>query len=205
MFKNNKIFKLNKHGEKKRVFFVKGLKIRFKGKNAELTLPYKIKFKNSRIELGNNCKVIIQDTNRRINSIQIFANADNTTCEIGKNLVATCNLTIIANREPNLKVLIGDNCMFGTNVILRTTDSHSIINEKGETINFGGDIIISDNCWLAMDVTVLKNVKIAEGVVVGTGSIVTKNLDTPNAIYVGVPAKLTKTNIRWSPQAPSKE
>ena len=44
---------------------------------------------------------------------------------------------------------------------------------------------------------VLKNLKINKNIVVGAGSIVTKDLDIENSIYAGTPAKLIKSKIGW--------
>jgi acetyltransferase-like isoleucine patch superfamily enzyme len=56
-------------------------------------------------------------------------------------------------------------------------------------------IIIGDDVWLGDGVKVIsgsKPLKIARGIIVGAGSIVTKSLDTEYGIYAGVPAKLIK-------------
>lgn len=54
-----------------------------------------------------------------------------------------------------------------------------------------GDIIIEDNAWLGVNVTVLDGVRIGEGSVIGAGSIVTH--DIPDfAIAVGSPARVVK-------------
>ena len=52
----------------------------------------------------------------------------------------------------------------------------------------GGDVIIEDYAWLASNVTILPNIKIGKGAVVGTGAIVTKDV-APYTIVAGVPAK----------------
>ena len=88
--------------------------------------------------------------------------------------------------------------MFGGNIVLRTTDSHPIYDlTTNELINKGGDIIIGNNVWIAKNGTILKNTKIADGCIIATESIVTKDCLTPNSIYAGSPAKLVKQNIKW--------
>ena len=105
---------------------------------------------------------------------------------------------LIVNKEANKKISIGKDCMFATNVLIRTTDSHTIIDQKTkEVINYAQDITIGDNVWLAYGVTVLKGANIASGSIVGAESVVTKSCDEPNAIYAGVPAKKIRSNIKW--------
>ncbi len=52
-------------------------------------------------------------------------------------------------------------------------------------------VVIEDDCWLGFGVIVLPGVKIAEGCVIGAGSVLTKSTE-PYGIYIGSPAKLYK-------------
>ncbi len=55
-----------------------------------------------------------------------------------------------------------------------------------------GDIVIEDDAWLGVGVTVLDNVKIGKGAVIGAGAVVTS--DVPEGmIATGVPAKVIGT------------
>ena len=52
-------------------------------------------------------------------------------------------------------------------------------------------VIINDNCWIGGHVCVMPGVSIGEGVIIGAGSVVTK--DIPDfVIAAGVPAKVIK-------------
>ena len=100
--------------------------------------------------------------------------------------------------ESNLHVNIGDDCMFATDVCLRTTDAHAIYDvDTKEVQNPGKSINIGNHVWLGLGVTVLKGVNIADNCVIGTRSTVTKDCATPNSIYAGLPAKMIKTGINW--------
>ena len=54
-----------------------------------------------------------------------------------------------------------------------------------------GNITIDDNCWIAANVTILNNVHIGKGSVIGAGAVVTKNIPE-NSIAVGIPAEVIK-------------
>jgi acetyltransferase-like isoleucine patch superfamily enzyme len=54
-----------------------------------------------------------------------------------------------------------------------------------------GKIVIEDDVWLGVGVTVLSGVNIGKGAVIGAGSIVTKNIPA-DAIAAGRPAKVLK-------------
>lgn len=55
-----------------------------------------------------------------------------------------------------------------------------------------GSVEIGDGVWCAAKVTILPGVKIADGCVIAAGAVVTKDLDEPNCLYGGVPAKLIR-------------
>ena len=61
-----------------------------------------------------------------------------------------------------------------------------------------GKIVIADDVWLGVGVTVLSGVSIGKGAVIGAGSIVTTNI-APDAIAVGRPAKVVKMRSYLSP------
>lgn len=200
----NKIYKIDKTGRKKRVFWVKGLNVNFTGKNAIVILHRPIaRFQNCQITCGNNCKIEIGGSRHILNKLNIFAMAKNVECKIGKSFSCTNGCEILLHKEPNLSVIIGDDCMFGSNIMLRTSDVHTIYDlNTQKVLNYGKSIKIGNHCWLAMNVTVLKGVTIANNCVIGSRSTVTRNCEVENSIYVGAPAKLKKTNIGWDRQIP---
>lgn len=54
-----------------------------------------------------------------------------------------------------------------------------------------GPIVIEDDVWLGVNVTVLPNVRIGRGAVVGASAVVTKDVP-PYAIVAGVPARVLR-------------
>ncbi len=97
--------------------------------------------------------------------------------------------------------MIGNNVMMGSDVKLITIEhsykDSSIPMQKQKSIY--SPIVIEDDVWLGDGVKVIsgsKSVKISKGVIVGAGSIVTKNLDIENGIYVGTPAKFLKSRFK---------
>lgn len=196
---NNNIFVVDENGNKKRVKKIKGLKIKFKGANSTVTIHKPmLNFIECEAFCGDNVNIEIKSSKHSAKAIKIYAERENTTAIIGKNFSCQNYCSFLLNKEPNKTISIGDNCMFGGNIVLRTTDSHPIYDlTTNELINKGGDIIIGNNVWIAKNVTILKNTKIADGCIIGTESIVTKDCEKNNSVYVGNPAKLIKENIRW--------
>jgi acetyltransferase-like isoleucine patch superfamily enzyme len=52
------------------------------------------------------------------------------------------------------------------------------------------DILIGKNCWIGMNVVILPGVCLADEIIVGAGSIVTKSFMTKGSILAGNPARL---------------
>ncbi len=105
------------------------------------------------------------------------------------------------NIRGNAECRIGKYCAFGYGIHILTTN-HEIVypnlqvalNRRHGFVNLEkskGAVIIGNNVWLGDEVVVLSGVEIGDGAVVGTGSVVTKNV-RPFAIVHGVPAKLAE-------------
>ena len=96
--------------------------------------------------------------------------------------------------------MIGNNVMIGADVKLITIEhgykDNSIPMQKQKSVY--SPIVIEDDVWLGDGVKVIsgsKSLKISKGIIVGAGSIVTKNLDIENGIYIGSPAKFLKSRF----------
>lgn len=196
---NNKIYVVDKKGNKRRVLFVRGLEVKFAGENSTIILHEPIiKFKQSKIFLKSNCNVEIGASKKEAKKFLVLAYGNYQNLKIGDNFSCTNDCKFLFSKEAGRKIVVGDDCMFASNVVIRSSDVHTITDRStGEILNYGKDVIIKDNVWLAMNTTVLKGVTIEEGCVVGTGSIATKSCDEPHSIYVGIPARKIKSNINW--------
>ena len=94
---------------------------------------------------------------------------------------------------------IGDGCMLSDYIDIRTTDNHAIFDRNAKNrINFESDIILHPNVWVGTRSIILKGTEIAEGCIVGAGSVVTHQHYTPHAIIAGNPARIAKENITWT-------
>lgn len=105
----------------------------------------------------------------------------------GKNVYANFNLTLVDDTH----IYVGDYTMFGPNVTVATA-GHPILPElrqKGLQYNF--PVHIGKNCWLGAGVVVLPGVTIGDNVVVGAGSIVTKDIPS-GVVAVGNPCRVLR-------------
>lgn len=204
---NNKIYKIDKNGKKRRVFWINGLKITWLGSNSTVILHEPcVRFRNSRLIMGNNSTAIFKRSRTKLKKMEMHVWSDGGSLEIGENLLPNCNCRINVYREPNLHVKIGDNCMMGPNVEISASDAHCIYQTtNGQILNRGKDITIGNHCWFTTNVSVFKGVTIADNCIFGAGSNVTKDCLTPNGLYVGSPAKLIKENVNWDYDFPKGE
>jgi len=116
---------------------------------------------------------------------------DGSEIEIGDNSGIGINCKISG------KITIGKNVMMGPDVII-LTKRHKFERTDIPMIKQGYDtpapVKISDDVWIGTRSIILPGVSISKGVIIGAGSIVTK--DVPEyAILCGNPAKVIKYRI----------
>ncbi|UTW00168.1 acyltransferase [Marinomonas rhizomae] len=86
-------------------------------------------------------------------------------------------------------IYIGKGTFIAPNVGLITAN-HDLTDLKKHLP--GKDIIIGERCWIGMNSVLLPGVKLADGIIVGAGSVVTKSFDEPGVIVCGNPAKILR-------------
>ncbi|MCI2068137.1 MAG: sugar O-acetyltransferase [Bacilli bacterium] len=96
-------------------------------------------------------------------------------------------------------IKIGDNVMFGPNVII-ATPMHPLLAEERNpqqfldgfyNIEYGKPITIGSGVWLAAGVIVCGGVTIGDDVVIGAGSVVTHDIPS-HSLAAGVPCKVIR-------------
>ena len=106
---------------------------------------------------------------------------------IGENFFANFNLTVM----DDARIYIGDNVCFGPNVSLMAT-SHPLIaqermglDDEGKTTmaEHAEEIHIGNNVWIACNAVVIGGVTIGDDVVIGAGSVVTKDIPSGYLAY----------------------
>lgn len=131
-------------------------------------------------------------------------NVDNFTCYTG------CRVTVNKNASLTLKsgflnqdsviecfdhIFIGENCAISERVMIRDSNNHTL-NHPGYQKN--APIHIGNHVWIGMGATILSGVTIGDGAVIAAGAVVTKNVP-PNTLVAGVPAKVVRENVEWTP------
>lgn len=122
---------------------------------------------------------------------------DNNTIHIGSNTTFTKSIHLCV-QENDMSIMIGNDCMFSNNIIIRTSDSHPIYDKNTkQRINHPQSVIIGNHVWIAPDSKIMKGVEIGDNSIIGSNTFVTKNIGE-NVLAVGIPAKEIKNEIFWT-------
>lgn len=128
-------------------------------------------------EIGENCYI----------EPPFHANFGGKHVHFGKNIYANFNLTMVDDGH----IYVGDYTMFAPGVIVATA-GHPILPELRETVyQYNMPVHIGKNCWIGAGAIILPGVTIGDQVVVGAGSVVTKDLSS-NVVAVGNPCRVVR-------------
>lgn len=128
-------------------------------------------------EIGSNCYI----------EPPFHANWGGRHVHFGNLVYANFNLTMVDDTH----IYVGDYTMFGPNVTVATA-GHPImpeLREKAYQYNF--PVRIGRNCWIGAGALIMPGITIGDNVVVGAGSVVTKDLPG-NVVAVGNPCRILR-------------
>lgn len=107
--------------------------------------------------------------------------------EVGRNFFANYNCTLL----DVARIKIGDNCQMAPNVAIYTAGHPIHPVSRNSAYEYGKEVTIGDNVWLGGSTVVCPGVHIGSNVVIGAGSVVTK--DIPDwCIAAGNPCRVIR-------------
>ena len=128
-------------------------------------------------EVGENCYI----------ESPYFANWGGHHVHLGSNIYANAGLKLVDDTH----IYIGDCTMLGPHVTIATA-SHPIDPElRSRGLQYNLPVRIGRNCWLGAGVIVMPGVTIGDNVVIGAGSIVTKDIPS-DVVAVGNPCRVLR-------------
>ena len=94
-------------------------------------------------------------------------------------------------------ITIGENTTLSYGVAI-ITESYNVTdyNKYIQRHHLGASVKIGKNVWICANSTILPGVTIGNNIIVGAGSVVTKDLLEENSLYAGNPAKFIK-KMEW--------
>lgn len=127
---------------------------------------------NGKARLGMGSKMII---------------ADGALLELGYGFFNSATLTIICDKH----ITFDDGSMIGWDSLVMDTDLHQIMNvNTGKVYSKSQPVYVGKNVWCGTDVKLLKGTYVADGSIVGAGSVLGSRFEQENAIITGNPASV---------------
>ncbi len=115
------------------------------------------------------------------------ANFGGAHCHFGRNVYCNFNVTLVDDTH----IYVGDYTMFGPNVVVATA-GHPILPElRQQAYQYNMPVRIGRNCWIGAGAIILPGVTIEDNVVIGAGSVVTKDLPS-DVVAVGNPCQVLR-------------
>lgn len=176
-----------------------------------------IPFKNSKIELHNNSKLICKNVLfmgiKQVQSSNLETRLlveANGTLQINNTftMYAGSYIRVIKNAHLEIhggfinegveitcasKITIGEGATIARDVVIRDYDGHTV---ELPNYQISKPITIGKHVWIGNRAMILKGVTIGDGAIIAAGSIVTK--DVPAGVIVaGVPATIVKEDVKW--------
>ena len=152
----------------------------------------------------------IMEQNSELN-IEGFGNfEDDGIIYMGENAVLKIGTEFSIQRRYDITlnsftdIIIGNDCMFSYEVIMRSNDGHTIFDiNTGKNINSTKDvsqgrrIVIGNHVWIGARALILYGARIGDGSIIGANSLVKKSIPN-NCVVAGIPARVIRKNIAWS-------
>lgn len=107
--------------------------------------------------------------------------------QVGKKFFANYNCTIL----DVAKVKIGDYCQLAPNVAIYTAGHPIYPDTRNSMYEYGKEITIGDNVWIGGNTVICPGVHIGNNVVIGAGSVVTKDIPD-QCIAAGNPCRVLR-------------
>lgn len=128
--------------------------------------------------------------------------------DVGKGAVVGKNATIAVSKKGIFKlgtgssvgggnhvvchnhIVIGNNTLLGPGIMIYDHNHKFLFDQGVDRFHFDvGEVVIGNNSWIGANTVILMNVHIGDNVVIGAGSVVTKDIPS-NSIAAGIPAKV---------------
>ena len=175
---------------------MKGCKITFRGKNNVVEFLEGTVLRNCSFHISGNNNRIIFDRCVAGKQVDLCTEGNGNRIFAGErtSFAGAIHLACIEG----VSITIGKDCLFSSQIVFRTGDSHVVTDLEGNRINPSKDIVFGDHIWVGHRALINKGVHIGNDNIIGTGAIVTKSIPETNCVIAGVPAKVVKTGVNWN-------
>lgn len=144
------------------------------------------------IFVKNGGKIVFHGEAFLLGGTSLYVN--DATLSIGSHVLFNNNGYVSCVR---MNIKIGDDTLFGWNVVLNTTNGHPVVIE-GKQSELDGEIIIGNHVWVCSYSNIAKGVEIADGCIISQQSLVLRSQKSPKVLLAGNPARVVKNNVEWN-------
>lgn len=117
-----------------------------------------------------------------------YSNWGGAFLHFGKNVYCNFGCTFVDDTH----VYVGDDTLFGPHVVVATA-SHPLDPElRRQGLQYNRPVRIGKNCWIGASVVINPGVTIGDNVVIGSGSVVTRDIPD-NVLAYGNPCRVQRT------------
>lgn len=120
---------------------------------------------------------------------------------VGENAILTLNERFSVSHDVKIycrhRITIGKDNMWSYYNIIMDNDAHFIYDFEGNHINPNKEVIFGENVWMGCRCTVLKGSLVPDGSIIGSCSVVCKNLASNDSIYAGLGPRLIRKEVKW--------
>lgn len=148
---------------------------------------------NIRVFIGNdNSKVQFQENSSGTYEVKLWRTSN---VVIGENTTSHGIRIVCAQSD----FITGSDCMFSDGILVQSSDQHGLVDLKTGKIfnNKHRHVTLGNHVWLGRHCTLMPDVHIGDGSIIGTGAIVTSDIPE-KSVAVGVPAKVIRQEVTWS-------
>lgn len=165
----------------------------FNGSDNILYCENNVRLVNCNINFNGNNSLIYLSSSKFNYSLNILVFHDSVIYFGKDNNFSNLNINV----QEHQNVIIGDDCIFGPNAVIRTSDAHIIYdNDSKKRINFSSSVIIGDHVWIGHQAYICKGSYIGSGAIISNNSHVPSNtLIKSNTLNEGNPINLVKENV----------
>ena len=194
------LFRIKKTGNNNRIIapcaLLKKVNIRIKGSNNTVVIGDFAQLKDVNIYINGSFNHITIGSWSYLGGTDLFIEDDSGSIVIGSRtkFLGKTHLAVIEGTS----ITIGEDCLFSSDIQLRTGDSHSVLNMEGQRINESQNIVLGDHVWVGTKAFLSKGAKVAPHSIVGACALVTKAFEEPHCSLAGVPARIVKREVDWS-------
>lgn len=151
---------------------------------------------------GNNSILYIGD-NCDLKQLQLRSRQDNDFIAIGEEVSVAGNNVWVSGYgagESNPAIIIGDDCMFSFDIVIRNSDAHPLFDAESDLqVNQPQSLIVLEpHVWVGERASILKDTTVGACSIIALGSTVTKDVPRFSTVK-GTPGTVEpQKNTYWS-------